>query len=98
MAIVVEQEVNNKQGYGGVIMGVLGIAALAIVAYYVFMRRPDLVEVAIPTNFENTVQIAKIDLSPEDVINNVNFRNLQAHVPPMNPSTGGRSNPFFASF
>lgn len=98
MAIVVEEEVKAKGGFGGLIVAVAAIIVLLVAAYYVFVKRPELVDVALPADFEDTVQLSKIDLVPEDVVNNANFRSLQAHVEPSNPSTGGRSNPFLATF
>lgn len=97
MAIVIEEE---KRG-GGV--GILSIAlwfllliGIAAGAYYVFFKAPQTVEIAAPSDFKNTEQISKIQLKPEEVLSNQQFKSLRAYVTLPTPVPIGRANPFLA--
>jgi hypothetical protein len=98
MAIVVEEENAGKGGWGGLLVWSVIFVVLAVAIYYVFFKRPDLVEVHTPANFENTVQLSKINLNPDRVVNDPLFISFKKYAEPLNPIPSARPNPFFGSF
>lgn len=98
MAIVVEEEAKKSGGLGGVIMWGAIFVILGVAIYYIFFKRPDLVEVHTPANFESTVQLSRIKLNPDAVVNSAQFKALQTYASPLAPQTAGRQNPFLGTF
>lgn len=99
MAIIVEEEQRSISGMGGLIVGILVVAVIGTGVYYVFFKRPDLVEYATPANFQGIEQLSTLkNLSAEEVVNSPSFKALQPHANPLSPQTSGRSNPLFGSF
>lgn len=98
MAIIVEEENRSSGSWGSIVVWTMVFAILAIAVYYIFFKRPDLVEVATPRNFENAVQLSRINLKPEDVVSSTLFKSLQTYAPPVSPAPAGRDNPFLATF
>ena len=98
MAIVVEEEHKSHQSLTGLITGGIVFVILAVAVYYVFFKRPDLVEVVTPANFANTAVLSHINLQPDEVINSAAFQALSTQVQPVATSTGTGANPFLANF
>lgn len=102
MAIVVEDEPKSRGGLVGLIVWGLVIIIVGVAVYYVFFKRPDLVEQATPANFSNTEALSKIDLKPDEVINSPSFQALvteeELGVQPLTSQSGGRANPFLGNF
>lgn len=98
MAIVVEEEPKNRKGLAGLITWLVVFIILGVAAYYVFFKRPDLVEVVTPTNFSDTEALSQINLAPDEVINSAEFQSLRSYSEPATPQTGGRANPFLGNF
>lgn len=98
MAIIVEEEHKSSGNWGSIALWVLVFVILAVAVYYIFFRRPELVEVATPQNFENTVQLSKIHLNPDEVINSPQFKALRIYSTSSQVQTSGRANPFLGSF
>ncbi len=99
MAIVVEEE--NSQsggGWGGFIVWGLVFVVVAVAVYYIFFRRPDLVEIHTPANFEDSVQLSRVHLNPDEIVNNPLFSSLQRYAEPLQPTAANRPNPFLGSF
>ena len=97
MAIVVEEEKRGGGVGGGLLNSLLWIAligGIAFGAYYVFFQKPELVEIAVPSDFKNTEQISKLELHPEEVLESPQFKNLRAYVTPLPLPETGKSNPF----
>jgi hypothetical protein len=97
MAIVVEQEQKRSQGLVSLIVWGLIFVIIGVAVYYVFFKRPDLVEQATP-NMTSTEALSKIDLKPDEVINSPSFQALHSYVPPITAQGGGRANPFLGNF
>lgn len=99
MAIVVEEEPKKSQGLVGMIIWALIFVIVGVAVYYVFFKRPDLVEQATPASSTTTEALSKIELKPGEVINSPSFQALQSYVEPLTPQGGGgRSNPFLGNF
>lgn len=96
MAILVEEEKNNYSRLSGIIAWALVIAVVVFGAYYVFFKRPDIVELATPTDLREVEGLLEISISPKKIIESPAFQNLKPYVSPLNPKTTGKSNPFLA--
>jgi hypothetical protein len=95
MAILVEEEGNKTNIFKLLIWA--GILVVVIVAiYYVFFVNPPLVEVAVPVHFANIGSLGNLTLDPRQVINGPAMSSLKQYVmvPPPDPSSAGRPNPF----
>lgn len=95
MAIVIEEE-PKKNGVTivNVMLWLLFLVGIALFAYYIFFKKPELIEVAKPANYQETEQISKIELRPEEIIANPQFKALKTYVTIPVPTNLGRSNPF----
>lgn len=97
MAIVIEEERRpNSVGILSVALWLLLLGGIGAGAYYVFFKSPQLIEVAAPTDFKNTEQISKIQLRPEEVLSNQQFKMLRSYVTLPTPVPSGRANPFLS--
>jgi len=100
MAIIVEEE--KKSGASGILMIVTWLAIIGAIAgavYYVFFAQPQLVgQIVAPAGFQNTQQLSKINLNPQDILQSPSFQALKQYITPLEPSTTGRPNPFLAGF
>lgn len=97
MAIVVEEEHKSSQGLVGLVVWGLVFIIVGVAVYYVFFKRPDLVEQATPS-LTNTEALSKINLQPDEVINSASFQALHSYVSPLTVQAGGRANPFLGTF
>ncbi len=99
MAIVIEEESRNGTHWGNRIAWLLVAVVLAVAVYYIFFKKPHLVEVATPDNFQNIEQISTLTkLDPNAIVNTKEFQILQSYATPLQPQSGGRINPFLSSF
>lgn len=97
MAIVIEEEKRTSSvGILSIALWLLLLGGLAAGAYYVFFKSPELIEVAAPSDFKNTEQISKIQLKPEEVLSNQQFKMLRSYVTLPTPVPTGRANPFLS--
>lgn len=94
MAIVIEEEKKGGVGIMNVITWLVVIGAVVGTVYYVFFKKPDILnQVAAPAAFQNTEQLSKINLKPEDVAQNPKFTSLK-YIPPIVLGQKGKTNPF----
>lgn len=96
MAIVVEREErSNSKVVKGVIWGMI-VLIIAAAIYYIFFKRPELVEIPVPQNFKSTEELSKVRLSPEEVVTNPAFQLLRPYITPLVPPPSGKANPFLS--
>ncbi|MEK7608831.1 MAG: hypothetical protein AAB495_04600 [Patescibacteria group bacterium] len=93
MAIVIEGEKRTK-GIIGILVWIIVLVAVGAAAYYIFFRRPEIIEIATPANFQNTERLSKVKLTPEEITQNPLFLKLKAYVSPLVSENAGRQNPF----
>ena len=98
MAIVVEEEQKSRGGLVSLIVWGVVFVVIGLSVYYLFFKRPDLVEVAAPSSFTNTQALSQIVLEPNDVINSPGFKALHGGIQPIVPQPSGRPNPFLGNF
>ncbi len=93
MAIVVEEKKNQIPA-----MNFLGwiivLAAVAAGAYFIFFKKPELVEFNSAPSFNNLQQLSNISINPEQLIHDPQFETLKQYITLTPPQNLGRSNPF----
>lgn len=95
MAIIIEEKTNGS----GIITFLIWLAILGIIAasaYYVFFKKPELVEFNASSNFKNIQQLSKISINSDQLINNPQFQALKQYitVPSLESISINRPNPF----
>lgn len=97
MAIVIEEEKKSSSlRIGNVLSWVFIVAVLAAAVYYLFFRRPELVPVTAPASLKNAEELSRVNVQPEEVLENERFKILKAWVPPPTTTGAGRGNPFLS--
>jgi len=94
MAIILEEE-NNNVGWVSIFGWLAVIIIIGIAVYYVFVRRPDILPFS-DSGFEATQEISGIELDPETLVNNPDFRRRVPHVTIPKVDRVGRENPFLS--
>ena len=94
MAIIIEQEQSGRSNAFGFLIWIVILLILGTGLYYLFFKKPDLVEVVAPGNFKDTQAISKITLDPGQVAADPRFQALKQRVSPAPLPTPGRPNPF----
>lgn len=77
-----------------IVVWIVILAVIGFAVYYVFFKNPEIVATKTPTGFENTAQLSKIQLDPNQVLSSPEFQGLRPYVPPLVPKSAGRANPF----
>ena len=94
MAIIIEEEQINKISMITII-GWIGVLVIIVIAVYViFFQSPESLIEDVPEEFRSTQEISRINLDPEAIINNPNFRSRVQYVDPPVPGGLGRPDPF----
>ncbi len=93
MAIIVQQEKKPVNWFNITIIAVF-IVVLFLLMYFIFFKKPELVEVVVPAKLQNLSKISQAQLDPTPVVNELNQyfsnnTNQQISIP-----TPGRTNPF----
>ena len=94
MAIIVEEEKKSGGGFIGFLTWIILIGVIAFAAYYIFFKKPEVVDVVIPANFENISQITAKRIKPEEIQNDAVYKSLESHATPPSSAQVGRVNPF----
>ena len=93
MAIIIEPERQNRFGALGLLAWIVAIAVIIAAVYYVFFRRPELIDVALPSGLQGSREILNVNVDPDLLISGpLRFR--RQHVPEPTPRNLGRANPF----
>jgi hypothetical protein len=94
MSIVLEEEQVQKNWFG-IITVIVVVAIVFIGSYYLFFKKPELIDVVLPSGLENLNQLSQITaLDPQAVVNSSNFKMLRDFTSPLVLPAAGRSNPF----
>jgi flagellar basal body-associated protein FliL len=94
MAIVVEEEQKKPSSLITILIWIVIFGVITAAAYYVFFRKPELIERSLPVNFQSIDELGKIKLTPEDIINNPDFVALKTYISLPAPDNVGKTNPF----
>ncbi|RME61421.1 hypothetical protein D6779_00095 [Candidatus Parcubacteria bacterium] len=93
MAIVIEEDKRTAT-----LISVAGWVAvllfIAVAVYYVFFKRPDIIDERVPPHFEKVQEVSGINLKPETILDDPRFKLREMLVPSPQPGNLGRENPF----
>jgi len=94
MAIIVEEEKKSVNWFTVVVIIVVVVVVFSG-AYFLFFKRPDVIEIVTPGKLDQINKLSKISFKPEDVVNSPSFKSLRQYGS-STPSTQipGRENPF----
>ena len=95
MAIIIEEKTNGN----GIVTFFIWLAILGVIAasaYYVFFKKPELVEFNASVSFKNIQQLSKISINSDQLINNPQFQALKQYVTVSSPEniSVNKPNPF----
>ncbi|MEK7574457.1 MAG: hypothetical protein AAB514_02940 [Patescibacteria group bacterium] len=94
MAIIVE-EPKPPKNWGTIIGVIIVIAIFFFGIYFLFFKKPILIEAVIPAPLRQTQQLSKAKFDPASVSNSEVFKNLRPYsILPTATSGPGRPNPF----
>ncbi len=95
MAIVIEEQ-KTRSGFVTFLLWIVILGIIVGAAYYLFFSQPQLIEVVVPSNFQNAQSISKISVNPQIV--NPLLQNLKVLIPGAGgvPANLGRQNPFLS--
>ena len=93
MAIIVEEKRDTK----GVLNWLVWVAILAIITspiYYIFFKKPELIEFTSSSSFKNIQELSRINIDSGQLVNSPQFQALKQYVTVAEPQNLGRTNPF----
>ncbi len=93
MAIQIEQE-KKQINWFNLILVALFIVILFLLTYFIFFKKPELIDVVAPGSLQSINQIAQIQLDPMPVVQTLNKYFTGNYGSVLNIPTPGRSNPF----
>lgn len=94
MAILIQEERTNTSGMVSVVVWMIILMVIVAAVYYVFFKNPEIIATRTPSGFENTAELSKIQIEPNEVLSNPRFGELRPYVEPLVPKASGRANPF----
>ena len=93
MAINIEQE-KKPVNWIGFFTACIVIAVLFFGGYFLFFKKPELIEIVVPGSLKDVSIISRISFDPESVVGSPTFRLLRQYATTISPPTPGKSNPF----
>ncbi len=71
------------------------VVAVFVLSYFLFFKRPEVIERVTPQKFEDINKISKVTFDPEAVVNSESFKALKNYAPSFTPrESPGKPNPF----
>ena len=93
MAIVLEEE-KRPTNWVAILSVAIVIVVLFAGSYFLFFKKPELIEVVAPKQLQDLGNLSKVTFDPESVINAPTFKLLRQYGTLVTLPTPGRSNPF----
>lgn len=93
MAIVLEEE-KKPVNWFGIITAVIVIGVLFAGGYFMFFKKPELIEVVAPGKFQDISKISQLTFNPEELLNSPQFKALKQFGVEVTVPQPGRTNPF----
>ena len=93
MAIVFEEE---KKPTNWVMILSVSVIIIAVFfgSYYLFFKKPELIEAVAPKQLQNLSKLSTLSFDPDAVINSPTFKLLRQYGTSVAQPTPGRNNPF----
>ncbi len=93
MAIIVQEEKKPVNWFNIIIIAVF-VVVLFFGMYFIFFKKPELVEVVVPTKLQSLGQISQAQLDPGPTIDTLNKYFSKNFSQSVTIPTPGRTNPF----
>jgi len=93
MAISIEQD-KKKTNWLNILLAIIIVVAIFAGAYFLFFKKPELIEVVVPGQFEDLTKISEIEFDPQGLLNSPEFKVLRQFQIDAELPEAGRSNPF----
>lgn len=94
MAILIEQD-KKSVNWVAVAIALVVIVVIFSGAYFLFFKKPELIDVVSPTKLKELESISTISFDPDTVLTSPTFKTLQQYDSPITPTqTPGKANPF----
>jgi hypothetical protein len=94
MAIILEEE-RPQTNWVGILGGIVIVVLIFVACYYLFFKKPELIDVVVPRDLEQISLLAQVqEIDPQAIVNSANFRMLQNYAPTLILPPAGRANPF----
>lgn len=93
MAIQIEQQ-QKSVSWVKIASAVIIVAVLFAGAYFLFFKKPELIEVVVPGQFEDLTQLSEIELNANELLESPQFQMLRQYSLDSSPPSPGKSNPF----
>lgn len=93
MAIEMEQD-KKKVNWFNLVLVALFIVVLFLVTYFVFFKKPELINIVAPGSLQSINQISQVHLDPTPVVQSLNKYYTGNYGGSLTIPTPGRTNPF----
>ena len=93
MAIIIEQEKKPVNWFNIIVIAAV-IGIIFLVLYFVFFKKPELIDVVVPGNLSNINQLSQVQVDPAPVVNSLNKYFTNNYGASLEIPAPGRSNPF----
>ncbi|MFH0712537.1 MAG: hypothetical protein V2A55_01635 [Candidatus Jorgensenbacteria bacterium] len=93
MAIIVE-EGKKPVNWIAILTTLIIVVVIFVGAYFLFFKKPELIEIVAPSDLQGVSEISKISFNPDGVLNAPTFKLLRQYGTTPEPPTPGRNNPF----
>jgi hypothetical protein len=93
--MAIEFEENKKSG-NWMTIGIVAFLVIVLLlgSYYLFFTSPELIDVVVPSGFEQLGQISQVKFDPKKTIDSSAFKGLKDYSAPISIPAAGRANPF----
>jgi hypothetical protein len=93
MAVIIEED-KKPTNWTAIITIAVVVIVLFVSSYYIFFKKPELIEVVIPKELQTINTLSRVEFEPAAVINSPTFKLLRQYDTPVMPPPAGRDNPF----
>lgn len=93
MAIIIEQDKKPVNWFNIIVVAAI-IGIIFLILYFVFFKKPELIDVVVPGSLSNINQLSQVQVDPAPVVNSLNKYFTNNYGASLEIPTPGRSNPF----
>lgn len=93
MAIIVEEE-KKKVNWITILSVGIFLAVVFFGAYYLFFKKPELIDVVVPAELERLSAISSVRFDPREVVDSPAFQGLRDFSGTVSAPPTGKANPF----
>lgn len=94
MAILIEQE-KKSVNWIGMLTALFIIVAVFVLSYFLFFKKPEIIDQVTPSSLKNISQLSKVTFDPDAVVTSPAFQNLKNYTNSITiHETPGKTNPF----